>query len=460
MTSQTTPAANAAAPARPGTCAHATRAGLLALAIGLGAPALQAQPAATPAAATTPAAVAAPPAETLSAMVARVLAQDPAVRVQGHLLQATDERRKQAGSRMWPTVGVSSSRGSANVTEESLFGSALPFDRRTDRTEATIRWNLYNYGNDAAELRAAARDLAAATEELRRAREETAERIAEAYADLLRVQQVVPRSAQRLAAVRRLVQQVGRQNQAGKVSDADLQQAQASALDAEVAHEQLLSDLASARERLAATTGSELREAVPVPLPPPAASVEPGNGLVAAARERAQAARERVRPLASLVAPKVDVEYRQRLSDRTTPASTTTERFGWTLSARWDIPVGGESVARRAEGERRAEAAAAEAERVLRAVQSELVTLPPRIAQAQQAMAQTERQIEQYGALVRAGELQFEAGRRTLPQLVQLHDSLFAAEQRRIDQSHRLLQARLRQLALSGALLPALNLEN
>lgn len=456
MTTQILLAATSAAGPRPlrGTRRRPCAGLWLALAIGLGTPALQAQTAATPAAAATP------PAETLSAMVARVLAQDPAVRVQGHLLQATDERRRQAGSRMWPTVGVSSTRGSANVTEESLFGSALPFDRRTDRTEATIRWNLYNYGNDAAEMRGAARDLAAATEEVRRAREETAERIAEAYAELLRVQQVVPRSAQRLAAVRRLVQQVGRQNEAGKVSDADLQQAQASMLDAEVAHEQLLADLASARERLAAVTGSELREAVPVTLPAPAAGVEPGNGLVAAARERAQAARERVRPLASLVAPKVDLEYRQRLSDHTTPASTTTERFGWTLSARWDIPVGGESVARRAEGERRAEAAAAEAERVLRAAQAELVTLPPRIAQAQQAIAQTERQIEQYSALVRAGELQFEAGRRTLPQLVQLHDSRFAAEQRRIEQSHRLLQARLRQLALTGALLPALNLEN
>ncbi|MDT7837380.1 TolC family protein [Aquabacterium sp. OR-4] len=449
------------------------RAGLLWLALGAATPgawaaagdgtaSASASAAATTAASagTSAAAQAAPPVESLGAMVARVLAQDPAVRVQGHLLQASDERRQQAGSRMWPTIGLSSSRGSANVSEESLFGSATPFERRTDRTEATVRWNLYNYGNDGAELRGAARDLAAATEELRRAREETAERIAEVYADLLRVQQIVPRSAQRLAAVRRLVQQVGRQNEAGKVSDADLQQAQASLLDAEVVHEQWLADLSSARERLAAVTGSEMREAVPVQLPAAAATVEPGNGQVNAARERAQAARERVRPVISLAAPKVDVEYRHRLSDRTTPASTTTERYGWTLSARWDIPVGGESMARRNEGERRAEAAAAEAERVQRAAMTELVTLPPRMAQATQAMAQIERQIEQYNTLVRAGELQFEAGRRTLPQLVQLHDSRFAAEQRRVEQSHRLLQARLRQLSLSGGLLPALNLEN
>ena len=95
---------------------------------------------------------------------------------------------------------------------------------------------------------------------------------------------------------------------------------------------------------------------------------------------------------------------------------------------------------------------------MLQNVLSELVALGPRIANAERAVGQIEGQIAQYTALVRAGELQFEAGRRSLSQLVQLHDSRFAAEQRRAEQAHRLLGARLRQLALSGALLPALGL--
>lgn len=410
------------------------------------------QPPALPPMAPTPAQP-----ETLSALVARVLAYDPAVKVARALQQAADERRLQSRSRLGPSLGATVTRGGASLDEFSG-----PVDRRTDRADLALRWNLYNYGNDAAELSASERELAAATEEVRRAREEAAERIAEAYNEVLRVQQLIPRSQQRLDAVRKLLSQVAQQNRAGKVSDADLQQAQASALDAEVSHEQLGADLASAREKLALLTGGEVREAVPLVLPPPATGGTPYNGQVVAARERALAARARTRPPQVLLAPKVDAEYRKKLHDRTGPVTTatTTEQYGWTVTARWDFPVMGENQAKRAEAERRAEAAEFEADRVLRMAAAELATLPPRIAQTERALVQIDRQIEQYGNLVRAGELQFEAGRRTLPQLVQLHDSRFNAEQRRAEQAHRLRAAQLRLLALSGGLLPALSLGN
>ncbi len=396
------------------------------------------------------------PAESLQALLARVLGRDPQVRVAQLLMQATEERRLQARSRLGPSVGVTVTRGTSQEVE---FGRAL--ERRTDRAEAALRWNLYNYGNDVAELDGAARDVIAAAEDLRRAREEVVERIADPYAELLRIDGLLPRSADRLATVRRLVQQVLRQAALGKVSDADALQAQASLLDAEIAHEQTLSEHASARERLAALVGGDVPTVMPVLLPPAAAEAnlaQPHPGLVAAAKDRALAARLRVRPVLSLLAPRVDLDYRQQLSDRTTPQSTNEQRNGWSLTARWELPVGGENQARRAENERRAEAAEAEADRVLQNVLSELVALGPRIANAERAVGQIEGQIAQYTALVRAGELQFEAGRRSLSQLVQLHDSRFAAEQRRAEQAHRLFGARLRQLALSGALLPALGL--
>lgn len=304
-------------------------------------------------------------AESLPALLARVLAANPQVQVAQLLLRATEERRLQARSRLGPTVAVTVTRGTAQETE---FGRDL--ERRTDRSEAALRWNLYNYGNDAAELTGATRDVVAAAEDLRRAREEVVERIAEPYVELLRVDNLLPRSAERLAAVSRLSQQVQRQAQLGKASDADAQQAQASLLDAEIAHEQILSDHASARQRLSALIGDQARPVLPVALPASAASADlaqPRPGVVAAAIERAQAARSRVRPVLSLLAPRIDLDYRQRLSDRTTPQATTEQRSGWQLTARWELPVGGENQSRRAENERRAEASEAEAEPVLQA---------------------------------------------------------------------------------------------
>ena len=403
---------------------------------------------------------AAPPSgrsESLPDLLSRVLPRDPQVRVAQLLRAATEERQLQARSRMGPTVGISGSQGRSRDED---FGREI--DRRIDRAEGTLRWNLYNYGNDAAELSGSRRDVVAAREGVRQAREEVAERLADAYTGVLRVQELLPRSQARMSAVRRLVEQVQRQAEAGKVSDADAQQAQAALLDAQIAHEQLVSDLDSAQQRLAVLVGGDVRPVLPVTLPADAlravASVDlaPLPAQVAVANERATAARVRVRPLASLLAPRVDFEYKQRLSDRTTPQVTTQQRDGWLVTARWEFPVLGENQARRAEGERRAEAVEAEAERVLMGVQTERATLPARLANAQRAGAQLDRQIEQYQGLLRAGELQYEAGRRSLTQLVQLHESLFNAEQRRAEQTARALATQFRQLSLGGNLLTAL----
>ena len=393
--------------------------------------------------------------ESLAGLLSRVLAGDPQVRAAEALLQASHERRLQARSRLGPSLLLSTSNGQSLDQE---FGR--PLGRRTDRVEAGLRWNLFNSGNDLAEFNASSRDLLAGEQDLRRAREDTGERVAESYVELLRLQQLLPHAADRLAAVQRLVAQVQRQNEAGKASDADATQAAASLLDAQIALEQLQVDRDSARDKLAALVGTEVREVLPIVLAPvPPGVLQTGQpGLVGAAQLRALSARDRVRPVSSLLAPRIDLEMRQQLSNKTTPSLTTEAQRSWQITARWELPVMGETVARRNEGQRRAEAAEAEAERVARGVQADLQALRARIANAERALAQLDQQIDQYDRLVRAGELQFEAGRRNVAQLIQLRDSRYGAEQRRADQAHRLLAARMRQLALTGQLLPALGL--
>ena len=392
-------------------------------------------------------------AESLPELLARTLPWDPQVRVARALLQAAEQRRVQARSRMLPVAGVQVVQGRSRDVELNA-----QLQREVDRAEATLRWNVLNYGNDAADWRASGRDIDAAEQELRRAREETAERIAEAYVDLLRLQGLLPHARQRQMRVAALVAQVRRQADAGRLSEADAALAETSLLDAEIALAQVQADGEAARQRLAQLVGGELRAPQPLALPPPPAD-DPGPpraGAVAAAQERAAAARERVRPLVSQLPPRVDIEWRQSLGDRTTPRATTEVRQAWAVTARWDFPLGGESEARRVEGLRRAEASEAEAERVFRLAEAELRGLGPRIEQAGRALQQIDGQLERYELLLRAGELQFEAGRRTLSQLVQLHDGRYAALQRRAEVAQRLLLAQLRQLALTGRLLPAL----
>jgi outer membrane protein TolC len=394
--------------------------------------------------------------ESLPALLARTLAWDPQVRVAARLADITELRRLQARSRLAPVLGVSAVRGSA---DEQEFGFLVR--RETDRAEATLRWNVYNGGNDAAELRAAGRDTAVSAQELRRAREEVAERVADAYADRLRLESLLPHAQERLARVSALTDQVLRQAAAGRVAEADAQQAQATLADAALALDLLQADRDAARDRLAVLVGGEVRPPLPLALPAPllAPSQAPLNpALLAAAQARVLAARERVRPEVSTLAPRIDLEYRQSLTDRTRPRPTTEVQRAVAVTVRWDFALGGELQARQREGIKRAEATEAEAERVQRAVQAELAALPPRIEQAERALGQLDAQVQRYDALLRAGELQFEAGRRTPAQLAALHDARFATLQRRADQHYRLTSARLRQLSLAGALLPALGL--
>ena len=395
------------------------------------------------------------PAESLRDLLSRVLPVDPQVRTAQALWQVAQQRRQQALSRLGPSVYLSAVAGQGAETE---FGRAI--DRRTDRAEAGLRWNLYNSGNDLAELQASERDLAAAAQELRRAREDTTESLSETYVSLLHVQAQLPSAAERLSMVRQLAEQVQRQNEAGKASDADATQAAASLLDAELVYEQLLADHASARAKLAAQVGSEVRNVQPVELIalPASAALPTVPGLVQVARLRAEAARERVRPGVSLLAPRIDLELRHRLSDRTLPVLTTEQQRSWQLTARWEFPVLGETIARRNEGQHRAEAAEADAERVARSVTADLQALVAQIDIAERQVRLLDRQVAQYQQLLKAAEAQYDAGRRSLQQLIQLRDSRFGIEQRRAEQAHRLLAARMRQLALTGQLLPALGL--
>ena len=394
--------------------------------------------------------------ETLQMLLARTMEQDPQLLVARALEAASGHRRVQARSRLAPVFNAQAMQGRS---KETLFDE--PVNGATDESSVGVRWNLFNGGADMAELRGTTQEAAAAREDVRRALEEIGERVANAYAELLRHEQLLPASRQRLDEAERLVHQVQRATELGKLAPSDSNQARAALLDAQVAHGQLLADLRSARDRLTILTGVTLRPLAPVELP--GAFLEPDAqageaALLTAARLRAQASSARVLPWVSTVAPRIDLDYNQQLHNKTRPVTDAKQVHGWLLTARWDLPLGGENQARRAENIARAEAAKAEADRVERTLQSELATLPPRIANSRSAIVQLDEQIEQYDQLVRAGDLQYQAGKRSLIQLVQLLDSRYVAQQRRAEEGYKLLTAELRYLALRGDFLPALGL--
>ncbi|MBI3157527.1 MAG: TolC family protein [Burkholderiales bacterium] len=394
----------------------------------------------------------------LPELLLRALARDPQVQVARSVYGIAHERLRQAQSRMWPVAGLSATYGESVDVE---FGRA-EFDRRTERAEASLRWNALNGGRDRREIDAAEIELDAALLGLRQAQEEVSERLAGAYLDLLRQELLLPYSLARLEAVRELTARARRQAELGRIADADARQADAALADAELVHAQVEADLEAARRQLSVLAGEPVAAATAAGLPMltgrPATLFDHDAvpASLRAERLRASAARERVQTLAQALSPRLDLETRYRMHDRTTPAATTETRSGWTVGLRWEFPLGGELIARRNETAHRADALAAETQRLEQLVRAEQALLEPRIDNAERSLAMLARQIEQYARLIRAGELQFEAGRRGVIQLIQLHDARFAAEARRGQEARRLAGDRLRQLALGGELLEAL----
>ncbi|MBQ1766155.1 MAG: hypothetical protein IIZ92_25115, partial [Aquincola sp.] len=104
----------------------------------------------------------------------------------------------------------------------------------------------------------------------------------------------------------------------------------------------------------------------------------------------------------------------------------------------------------------RVEAAESLAWRSEQSVRGELGVVRQQALQNAQALPALARQREQLSAVVRASDLQYQAGRRSLLQLIDQRDRGFNADQREVEAAWRLRQAWLRMAVLTGSLAPAL----
>ena len=306
----------------------------------------------------------------------------------------------------------------------------------------------------------------AAVADLQRALDDVCQRTVEAYFDWLRLRQQLDWADQRVNEVAVLSDRVQRQFAGGKVSEGDAQLAASSLIDAEFARNSLRAELDTARVRTEVLAGLPLSRPLPWALPPSAgleagfgmlmedavAQARLGNGQWRAALERADAARARVGSIAPDYLPKLNLDLRRRLSDRTDPVNNPTTGRSWAVQLTYEVPLGGAIGARQDELAARANGALAEADRVEQSVRGDLAAARFRSVQTREALAPVERQVRYLQEVVRTSEIQYEAGRRSLLQLIQLRDQRYNVEQRSADNSYRMLISQSRWLATSGTL--------
>jgi outer membrane protein TolC len=305
--------------------------------------------------------------------------------------------------------------------------------------------------------------------DLQRALDDACQRALEAYFDWLRLQQQLDRAEQRVQEVAALSDRMQRQFAGGKVSEGDAQLAASALIDAQFARDSLRAERDIARTKVETLAGAPV--GLPAPWAMPAVSsldardlaldeamvqARLGNGQWRAAQERAEAARIRIGRIAPDYLPKLDLDLRRSVNDRSNPPLSPTTNHAWGVQLTYQIPLGGEIGARRDELSARSRIALAEIDRAEQTVRSDLAAARHRSAQAQAAIEPVARQVRYLQDVVRTSEIQFEAGRRSLLQLIQLRDQRFNAEQRNADNAYRVLTAQSQWLAASGALAIAL----
>lgn len=396
---------------------------------------------------------------TLPRALDQALARDARVAGARANAQAARAQQRQADGRLWPSAGLRLTHGRSSDRDPPFV-----LERSTRRGEAFLRWNLFNGLEDQRQIAAQEFDAVAAEADLLQALDEACERIATAYFALLRQQHLAGLARERLREVERLAARVASQAALGKTPEADAQLAEASRIDAQLALQGIEAEQHAARSRLAVLLGLPDRTALQVaeaPLPPVDAGLdlrawadqaERQNGQWLAAAARVAGTHRRIAGIAPEYLPRLDLDLRRGLYDRTDPQPTTSQRHGWSIGVTWEVPLGGAPRAR--QDELRARAALAEAEllRVRDQVQADAGAARAQARQTANAAPQLAQQRQRWEQVVRASELQFDAGRRSLMQLIDQYDRRFGVQQRDIDNAWQQAEAHLRLRRLAGDL--------
>lgn len=392
-------------------------------------------------------------AEALPEVMRQVLRQHPDIRSGQALLNVSAERLIQARSNYYPTLGLDGAAVDAKDRD-----SGTPQDRTTRRADMFVRWNLFKGMGDRQGKRVAEYEQLAADADLAATQEEVALQVVQAYLDVLRLRQLLVLGDDYIADSQRLGEDVRKRAEAGRVAAADVEQARANLIQAQLQQSQLRGQLRGAEERYRLLVGA-----------PPGALSEPtiddsaagqsldalmqqalaGNSRVQGALQRAAARGEEVGLAAAELYPSFDLELRKRLYTEIDPVPQVDTRSSTQLQFSYQLPLGGSSYSRKREAVERKLAAQAAADTELLQARSEIVQRWSSWQEVREIAPQLAERAVATDNVVKAYDLQFAAARRSINDLIVARGERYRA---RSD----LLENRMEQLASSAQMLSLL----
>lgn len=400
-------------------------------------------------------------AESLDAVVQDVIESHPTVRSSAALLDAAAERVRQARSNYYPSVGM---QAAANKAHDSQLGTRL--DRSTRNADAFLRWNLFRGLADYHSVRMANRDREAADEDLADAHERVALQVAAAYLDVLRLRRRLAVAEAYVAQTEALVEDVSKLVAAGKAAPADIDQINVGHIEAQWEVAQLRGELAGAEQGYRLLTGARPGELSDPGNEDAMANLDQDDMLeqvletnpkVRAAKARAEARGEEVRVAGGALMPRVDLELRKRLLSDIKPDPVVESRDSAQVSLNYEMPLGGGTFSQKREAAARAASAQADLDQARLEAQTNSTQLWNVWSEARRIAPSLTRRAQASDKVVVAYDQQFNAGRRSLQDLIAIRDEHHRAQADVIDNIHAEQLGAMQILALLGRLRESLN---
>lgn len=392
----------------------------------------------------------------LSEVVESVLRHHPDIDSSRALLVASEERISQARSNYYPVLGVE-----VLASDENDRQYGLPLNRTIRRSDAYLRWNLFHGMADRRTVASAERDHDAAAADLAEAHEQVALQVTRAYLEVLRLRMMEIMGEGYVGEHTRLNEDIRARAELGRISEADVEYAKASLIQAEMEQSKLRGELRGAEQFYRQLTGLKpgslnqpaLDRAVPsLTLDQLLDAVLTGNRKVRALQERAMARDEDIGVAAGALYPTLDLEVRHMLHSDIEPQPLTQTYDSTQLQLRYQLPLGGGNYSRKREAVARQEAAKGAVDSQLLQVRSDLARLWTSWREARAIAPRLEQRTDATFKVVDAYDLQFSAARRTLTDLIAARNERYRA---RADQLNNRIEQQLTSaelLALLGQL--------
>ena len=401
-------------------------------------------------------------AESLSAAVQQVIDSHPNVRSSAALLEATAERVQQAKSNFYPSVGL---QAASNEAQDRQLGARL--NRSTRNADAFLRWNLFRGLADYHSVRMAKRDNEAASEDLADAHERVALQVAASYLDVLRLRRRLMVAEAYVEQTERLVADVRKLVAAGKTPPSDIDQVDVGLIEGQWEVAQLRGELAGAEQGFRLLTGS-----LPGELSEPGlgatmdavsqddmlTQVLVTNPRIRASQARAAARTEEVGVAGGALFPRLDIELRKRLLSDIKPDPVIESRESGQVSLNYEMPLGGGSFSAKREAQARMSAAFADMDQAILETQTSSTQLWNVWSEARQISTTLARRAESSNKVVTAYDQQFNAGRRSLQDLIAIRDEQRRAQADVIDNGNAQGLGAAQILALMGRLRESLHI--